>query len=81
MFKHFPFSKPPKQKSRPKQTKLAKVGKTCRFWHDLIGCEHRLKEAVPMPNQPVIPGLCDAVKKKITRLERFRVEFGECTLI
>ena len=27
-----------------------------------------------MPKQPAIPGLCDAMKKKVTRLEQFLAE-------
>ena len=30
-----------------------------------------------MPKQPAIPGLCDAMKKKVTRREQFLAEMDE----
>jgi len=38
-----------------------------RLWHPF-------KDALPMPKQPAFPGLCDAMKKKVTRREQFLME-------
>ena len=40
--------------------------KNLPFSRDVVGCGHRPKETVPMPKQPAIPGLRDAMKKKVT---------------
>ena len=45
--------------------------KNLPVWRYLVGCRHRLKEMPPMPKQPAIPGLRDAMKKKVTRREQF----------
>jgi hypothetical protein len=33
----------------------------------VVGCGHRPKETPPMPKQPAIPGLRDAMKKKLEK--------------